>query len=159
MKKFLVIINFLALVLIFGYSVIKEEKMLKKEDTFYIKTFPVDPRSLMQGDYMILNYDISEKLKKEKNILNNGYIRIRVNELKVAEFVRGDKEFVLSTKKEMSIKYRLKTPVIDIGINSYLFQEGKAKVFEKAEYAEVIYTENGKLRLKNLIDENFEIIK
>ena len=40
----------------------KKEKIIKKLDSyFYLELRPVDPRSLLQGDYMTLNYDILDQ--------------------------------------------------------------------------------------------------
>ena len=80
MKKIFVVLNLLLLMIVFGYSVIKEEKNLKKA-TFYIKTVPVDPRSLIQGDYMVLNYDIAESARMEIGNIRKGYIRIKIKKV------------------------------------------------------------------------------
>lgn len=158
MKKIFVVLNLLLLMLAFGYSVIKEERNLKQE-TFYIKTAPVDPRSLIQGDYMILNYDITESARKEARGLRKGYIRVRINDLKVAEFVRVDNKYLPSSDNEISIQFHQNNSTMDIGVNSYLFQEGTGNRYQKAQYAEVIELKNGELRLKHLLDRNFDRIK
>ncbi|CAK7020691.1 MULTISPECIES: GDYXXLXY domain-containing protein [Fusobacterium] len=158
MKKIFVVLNLLLLMIVFGYSVIKEEKNLKKA-TFYIKTVPVDPRSLIQGDYMVLNYDIAESARMEIGNIRKGYIRIKINDLKIAEFIRIDEEYLPPSNNEISIQFQKNGSNIDIGVNSYLFQEGTGNKFQKAQYAEVIELKNGKLRLKNLLDKDFIKIK
>lgn len=158
MKKIFVVLNLLLLMIVFGYSVIKEEKNLKKA-TFYIKTVPIDPRSLIQGDYMVLNYDIAESARMEIGNIRKGYIRIKINDLKIAEFIRIDEEYLPPSNNEISIQFQKNGSNIDIGVNSYLFQEGTGNKFQKAQYAEVIELKNGKLRLKNLLDKNFIKIK
>lgn len=158
MKKIFVVLNLLLLMIVFGYSVIKEEKNLKKA-TFYIKTVPVDPRSLIQGDYMVLNYDIAASARMEIGNIRKGYIRIKINDLKIAEFIRIDEEYLPPLNNEISIQFQKNGSNIDIGVNSYLFQEGTGNKFQKAQYAEVIELKNGKLRLKNLLDKDFIKIK
>lgn len=158
MKKIFVVLNLLLLMIVFGYSVIKEEKNLKKA-TFYIKTVPVDPRSLIQGDYMVLNYDIAESARMEIGNIRKGYIRIKINDLKIAEFIRIDEEYLPPSNNEISIQFQKNGSNIDIGVNSYLFQEGTGNKFQKAQYAEVIELKNDKLRLKNLLDKDFIKIK
>ena len=158
MKKIFVVLNLLLLMIVFGYSVIKEEKNLKKA-TFYIKTVPVDPRSLIQGDYMVLNYDIAESARMEIGNIRKGYIRIKINDLKIAEFIRIDEEYLPPSNNEISIQFQKNGSNIDIGVNSYLFQEGTGNKFQKAQYAEVIELKNGRLRLKNLLDKDFIKIK
>lgn len=158
MKKILVVLNLLLLMIAFGYSVVKEERNLKQK-TFYIKTAPIDPRSLIQGDYMILNYDITESARGEARNLRKGYIRVRLNNLKAAEFMKVSKEYLPSSDNELSIQFHQNDSTIDIGVNSYLFQEGAGNRFQRAQYAEVIELKNGKLRLKHLLDKDFNIIK
>lgn len=158
MKKLLVMLNLILLIVAFGYSVIREENNLKK-NTFYIKTSPVDPRSLIQGDYMVLNYNITDSARIEAVNIRKGYIRIKINDLKIAEFIRVDKEYVPPSNNEISIQFQKNSSNIDIGVNSYLFQEGTGNKFQKAQYAEVIELKNGKLRLKSLLDKDFKIIK
>lgn len=133
MKKIFVVLNLLLLMIVFGYSVIKEEKNLKKA-TFYIKTVPVDPRSLIQGDYMVLNYDIAASARMEIGNIRKGYIRIKINDLKIAEFIRIDEEYLPPSNNEISIQFQKNGSNIDIGVNSYLFQEGTGNKFQKAQY-------------------------
>lgn len=62
-------------------------------DNFYLKLVTVDPRS-KQGDYMILNYEISGKCNgkntwicKWKSFLKKGYIVAKIDDNKIAQFV------------------------------------------------------------------------
>ena len=60
-KKILLIINIIILFVITGFSAMKEENYKKLDSYFYLELAPVDPRSILQGDYMTLNYDIADK--------------------------------------------------------------------------------------------------
>lgn len=62
-KKILILLNILLMFSLTFMSAQKEESYKKREDYFYLRLSPVDPRSLMQGDYMILNYDITDKAR------------------------------------------------------------------------------------------------
>lgn len=42
-----------------SYQSITNETLLKEGTLIKVKLVPVDPRSLLQGDYVILRYDIS----------------------------------------------------------------------------------------------------
>ena len=62
MKKYsriLIIANLLLLLGYFNWSVFKKEQTLKDGQLVLLHLAPVDPRSLMQGDYMRLNYEIN----------------------------------------------------------------------------------------------------
>lgn len=62
-KKILILLNILLMFSLTFMSAQKEESYKKREDYFYLRLSPVDPRSLMQGDYMILNYDITDRAR------------------------------------------------------------------------------------------------
>ncbi|MFD0701266.1 GDYXXLXY domain-containing protein [Myroides pelagicus] len=49
------------IVCFFLYSVWEKEKIVKQGQLVLLELAPVDPRSLMQGDYMRLNYAISQR--------------------------------------------------------------------------------------------------
>ena len=61
MKKILIVVNIVLLFVITGFSAQKEESYKKLDSYFYLELRPVDPRSLLQGDYMTLNYDILDQ--------------------------------------------------------------------------------------------------
>lgn len=59
MKKYsriLIIVNLILLLGYFNWSVYQKEQTLKDGQLVLLQLAPVDPRSLMQGDYMRLNY-------------------------------------------------------------------------------------------------------
>ncbi len=52
--KFLIGLNLLLVLVAFNYSVYTKEKTLEAGTLVLLELAPVDPRSLMQGDYMVL---------------------------------------------------------------------------------------------------------
>ena len=62
MKKYnriLIIVNLILLLGYFNWSVFQKEQTLKDGQLVLLPLAPVDPRSLMQGDYMSLNYEVN----------------------------------------------------------------------------------------------------
>ena len=59
MKKFVYIIISLWF-LIVSFAVISQEYTLHNGKEILLKTFPVDPRDLLRGDYVIFNYEIAQ---------------------------------------------------------------------------------------------------
>ncbi|WP_341357055.1 GDYXXLXY domain-containing protein [Rossellomorea sp. y25] len=57
-----------------GYQVYSNETLLKNGETIVLELQPVDPRSLLQGDYVELNYTISQL--EDTSIEDNGPITI-----------------------------------------------------------------------------------
>lgn len=183
MKKVLLIINIILLFVITGFSAQKEESYRKLDSYFYLELRPVDPRSLLQGDYMTLNYDIldkttefiyqnksyeyyeeekkeetkEEKERKELAGAKRAYIAIRLDGNKVARFVKLTKEKT-DEKDLLFIAYKSNGYSVNINANSYLFQEGTGDKYENAHYAKVVLVDN-KLRLIDLRDKDFKEIK
>jgi len=54
------------IILTINTLIIEKELILKNGESILLKLVPVDPRSLMQGDYMILRYEIADILKEKK---------------------------------------------------------------------------------------------
>lgn len=175
-KKILLIINIVILFVITAFSATKEEGYRKLDNYFYLELAPVDPRSLLQGDYMTLNYDITDKVRnfifdnlynydennkdKEARELANmkkAYIAVRLDENKVAKFVKITKEKT-NEKDLLFIAYKNNGFSVDINANSYLFQEGTGKKYENARYSKVVLVGDN-LRLIDLRDKDFKEIK
>lgn len=170
-KKILLIVNIIILFVITGFSAIKEESYKKLDSYFYLELTPVDPRSLLQGDYMTLNYDITDRAEeaiynrmynnKDENSkfldMRRGYIVIRLNENRVAEFVKITKEKT-DKKGLFFIAFKRDGFNVNINANSYLFQEGTGDKYQNACYSKVVLVGNN-LRLIDLRDKDFKEIK
>ena len=170
-KKILLIINIVILFVVTGFSANKEEGYKKSNSYFYLELAPVDPRSLLQGDYMTLNYDITDKAqeiifngiydsKDENNKfldMRKGYIVVSLDENKVAKFVKLSKEKT-DEKDLLFIAFKSDGFNVNINANSYLFQEGTGDKYENARYSKVVLVDN-KLRLVDLRDKDFKEIK
>ena len=170
-KKILLIINIVILFVLTGFSANKEEGYKKSDSYFYLELTPVDPRSLLQGDYMTLNYDIIDKAqeiifngiydsKDENNKfldMRKGYIVVSLDENKVAKFVKLSKEKT-DEKDLLFIAFKSDGFNVNINANSYLFQEGTGDKYENARYSKVVLVGNN-LRLIDLRDKDFKEIK
>ena len=82
--KWMVIVgNLILLLVMFNLSIISKEKILKEGKLVLLKLAPVDPRSLMQGDYLSLRYEISENVFKKYDSNNaipkRGYCVVRLD--------------------------------------------------------------------------------
>ena len=171
MKKILIVVNIVLLFVITGFSAQKEESYKKLDSYFYLELRPVDPRSLLQGDYMTLNYDILDQTtefiyqnksydyyeEERKEEAKKAYIAIRLDGNKVAKFVKLTKEKT-DEKDLLFVAYKSDGYNVDINANSYLFQEGTGDKYENARYAKVVLVDN-KLRLIDLRDKDFKEIK
>ena len=152
-KWFIILLNLILLLLYFNYSVIKKEELLKDGQLILLELAPVDPRSLMQGDYMALRYKISENLDYE-TISKRGYCIVRIDTNGVAEKKRFQEKQTPLGEDEFLIKYKAANKWnVYIGAESFFFQEGQAEKYEKAKYGGVKIDKNGNSLLIGLYDE------
>jgi len=201
MKKYkwhIIILNLVLLLGYFNYSVIKKEKLLDNGQLVLLELAPVDPRSLMQGDYMALRYRISdifdndesfiidsvipyiEMLNSDNDSINinvdsiiesnvsirnsdfdafdlpkRGYCVVRLDTCGVAKRVRFQKDISPLNDGEMLIKYNAPNKRnVNIGAESFFFQEGHAEKYEQAKYGGLKIDKNGNSLLIGLYDEN-----
>lgn len=157
MKKFKWIIIFLNLILLlayFNHSIANKEELLKEGQLILLELAPVDPRSLMQGDYMALRYKISEGISSQ-DIPRRGYCVIQIDNRGIANKVRFQKNSIPLNEGEQLIKYTSSDKWnINIGAESFFFQEGQAKKYEKAKYGSVKTDKDGNSLLIGLCDEH-----
>lgn len=134
------------------------EQNIANGQPVYLRLAPVDPRSLIQGDYMQLDYQIERDANSDGlRDAERGQIVARLDENNVAHYHRlytigetlADNEIVLNfTSREFG--------GVRVGVDSFFFQEGLASDYNAARYADVRVTEGGTIMLVDLVGENFE---
>jgi len=162
MKKYkwaIILLNLVLLLLYFNYSVMGKEEILEEGQLVLLELAPVDPRSLLQGDYMDLRYKISEGIVSE-NIPKRGYCVVLMDSSGVANKVRFQKAITPLNDGEYLIAYTAPDEWnINIGAESFFFQEGEAEKYEKAKYGGVKIDKNGNSLLVGLYDEQHQKIE
>ena len=166
-------VAFVALVLILvviNWAIYQNEEHIKNGKVVFLKLAPVDPRSLMQGDYMALRFDMANRIydklpKKEYSHgwrrdtdAKDGLILVTLDEKKVATFRSLYKGDVLK-ENELFLEYRVRDGAIKFATNAFFFEEGSASKYEKAKYGEFRVNGKGKLLLVAMADENVSIIR
>ncbi|MGM0556823.1 MAG: GDYXXLXY domain-containing protein [Myxococcota bacterium] len=151
--------------LLFNGLIIQKEREAARSETMYFELAPVDPRSLIQGDYMTLRYEVANQIRDEVGAENReldssdreGRLVVRLDERRVAHFDRiYDGDELAAEERVVQWDYR---GGIYIGADSYMFQEGKASLYEQAEYAEMQVTDDGGASLVALRDGQLERIE
>jgi uncharacterized membrane-anchored protein len=162
MKKYkwvLILGNLILLLFLFNNSIFQKEKLLANGELVLLELAPVDPRSLMQGDYMRLDYAICENTRSS-SISKRGFCVVKLDENGIAEKVRIQDNKTPISENEYLIAYtHAKWSGINIGAESFFFQEGKGKKYEKAKYGALKIDTNGNSLLIGLYNENREKIE
>ena len=139
----------LALILTAANWAIASRELLKSSGQLvYLELAPVDPRSLMQGDYMSLRYKID---LKSPDSAPSGYLIIRLDDHHVAKAVGWNSD---PAAGELRLKYRGRYGRTSIGSDAFFFEEGTSRFYESARYGEFRVAENGDALLIALRDAN-----
>ncbi|MFP2907608.1 GDYXXLXY domain-containing protein [Pyxidicoccus sp. 3LFB2] len=134
--------------------VAQKEYVLATGRPVLLELAPVDPRSLMQGDYMVLDYAISrERLLDLEQRPPDGHLVLRLDEQGVGRFVRFDSPETPLAPGEFKLRYRVRQQRVRLGAESFFFQEGHAERYEQARYGELRVAGSGASVLVGLRDQ------
>jgi uncharacterized membrane-anchored protein len=138
MRRTLVIFGGLAVVLAgMLFSIAQKERVLAQGRVVLLELAPVDPRSLMQGDYMQLDYAIARALTQALRAWpRDGRLVLAQGPGGVARFVRRHEGGPLAPG-ELLLRYRVRDGRLRLGAESFLFQEGHAERYARARYGEL----------------------
>ncbi len=151
-KLVIILLNLGLLLAFFTNAVLKKEATLKSGKFILLELAPVDPRSLMQGDYMQLRYKISRDVKFD-SIAKRGYCIVSLDDSSRANLVRYQANKEPITKNEIPIKYFSRDNwSINIGAESYFFQEGQSEKYGTAKYGGIKIDADGNSLLVGLYD-------
>ena len=154
-KKIILAINLLLVLVFFVLSVLSKEATLANSRQILVQLAPVDPRSLMQGDYMALNYSITGRIRD-----NGGkYVVVKVDDDNVATFVRQQNDKTLNDGELLLRWTTNKRGRISIGADNYFFQEGTGDKYAVAHYGLLRVDSDGNCILVGLCDWEKQLIK
>ena len=158
-QKTALITGLLLIFIFFSTAVLHKEQLLKNGTPFYIELVPKDPRSKIQGDYMILNYNIPDNLQKSAMDAVVGKFVFTLNDKKVAQFLRIYNEEEPLAENEYLIYFNAYSRWrLNLGANSFFFQEGQGEKYSNARYGELRVEKDGKPLLVGLRDEHLELL-
>jgi len=152
----------LALVLVVvNLDIARKETILRDGARVVLELAPLDPRSLMQGDYMALDYAVNRAAMAMWNTSNptstpNGIFVLQADARGVHHLaaIQTDVEPRGPGQIAMRTRWRFRQPVV--GVDSYFFPEGRAAHFSQARYGEYRVSPSGQALLLRLLDVNFQ---
>ena len=152
MRKWLAIAAGLALLALANYAIYAKEKLLTEGRIMLLELAPVDPRSLMQGDYMALRFKVADSVfgrGKAREGLHDGRLVLKLDAHNVGSFVRFDDGTPLAPD-EMRMRYRIRGEQARFATNAFFFQEGDARLYQAARYGEFRADATGEVILTGL---------
>ena len=136
------------------WTIVSRERHLRDGRTVYLELAPVDPRSLMQGDYMALRFRVADSLFRPEAPAGR-YAVVRLDARGIAWFVRVDDGTPLAPG-ELRLRYRIRDEQPKFATNAFFFQEGDAELYSSARYGEFRVDDAGELLLTHLCDDALE---
>ncbi|HHQ4576148.1 TPA: GDYXXLXY domain-containing protein [Aeromonas hydrophila] len=156
MRRLALLLTGLAILAAINVTVWRYERAMSSGEMVLLRLAPVDPRSLMQGDYMRLNYELARQLgNRQQDEAPADTLVIRLDEQQVASWVEGGKPDQLA-RDERRLQVRRSDGQWLIGPDAYFFEEGTGEQYETARYGEFRLQESGKALLVGLRDEQLK---
>ena len=154
-KTFLIAAGVLMLAAV-NWGIYSRERLLDSGRVVMLELAPVDPRSLMQGDYMALRFkaanDAFGPSRARSGESANGRLVVVVDERGVGAYARVDDGSALAAN-EARIRYRIRNGQPKLATNAYFFAEGQGNAYAKARYGELRVAPDGEAILTRLRDE------
>jgi uncharacterized membrane-anchored protein len=114
-----------------GWEIYGKERVIRGGETIYLELAPVDPRSLMQGDYMALGFRLADEVAAWRAVGPRGRLRtapLQLDECRVATLAEGG--------STLQIAFRIRGGSVWLGTNAYFFAEGTGDRYTLARYGE-----------------------
>jgi uncharacterized membrane-anchored protein len=151
-RRATVLVGLVSILVLVNWSIAKKEALLRDGTLLLIELAPVDPRSLIQGDYMRLEYRIARDIPDTSAWPNDGLIVVTAGADNVAKFVRRHDAGTPLAQGEHLLLYRRRGWRIKLGTDAFFFQEGHASRYEGAKYGELRIDASGESVLIGLRD-------
>lgn len=150
-----------------NYSIASKETIKREGVTAYLELAPVDPRSLMQGDYMALRFAIASRIEERAGLstlrdpANGGWTEGKIDSVKIT--FDDNRVAHLSSSavasETFSLRYRIRNRRVWLGTNAFFFSEGDAARYATARYGEFkLDTKTGEAVLVGLRDRDFKAL-
>jgi len=165
----------LGLMLILGVAnsvILARENQIRHGTPVVLELAPVDPRSLMQGDYMTLRFQISTQIRQRLRGRNaprlSGRLILQADDQGVHRLVNvvlddgqnGNTAAPSADEpKHIALNFRVVEGGVRIVTNAWFFPEGQAAHYAKARYGLFAVDVNGRGLLVDVLDADKKSLK
>lgn len=164
-----ILIGFTVLLLAgMNLSVLRNESLSENGETVLLELAPVDPRALLMGDYMDLQYRIDRDILTLCAACTNreqtgacpekGTAVVLLDDRKTAVQVLRLEDGTPLKEGEARLAFRARDRQVRIAPEAFFFQEGHAQAYEQARYGEFRVDEEGNKLLVHMVDKHFNRI-
>lgn len=150
-----------AVLVVANAAIWQKEDLLAHGRPVYVELAPVDPRSLMQGDYMALNYRLGDTLRGQLDHLDTLERPVAVAEVDARGVARLDRLVDTATPfgpTTLRVQLTPKNGRWVLVSDAWFFREGDGQRWEAARYGEFRVMPDGRALLVGLADAQLKTI-
>ncbi|KAA3640847.1 MAG: DUF4401 domain-containing protein [Proteobacteria bacterium] len=158
----IIVLTVLCALTVVNAGIMQKQQLIKHGDLLFLKLAPVDPRSLLQGDYMRLRFAVLDQVQTApRSDIDNTIPQLPHQGIIAADaqqvghwldFYRGQE--LQSNHYLMNIKRQGQR--LRLASDAYFFEEGSAATFSRAEYGGFRVNQSGDSVLVGLYDAQFK---
>jgi len=136
MRNAVLLLTAAIVLVLVNVSIWQREGLITSGRTVLLELAPVDPRSLMQGDYMALRFKVANDAFPQGRIegVKDGRIVLAVDPRSVGTFRRFDDG--RAADDEALLRYRVRNGQPKFATNAFFFQEKQGEFYQGARYGE-----------------------
>ena len=154
-----------------NHGIAQRERVLHAGTRLLLPLGQRDPRALLQGDYMAIQYDDSQRIETALRAVAcdrsrcaaraqatlpstpvDGYAVFRRDRRDVGRFVRAQRAPLPLKQDELAVRVRMRGDGLRIAGNAWFFPEGQGERFAAARYGELRVDDDGTALLTGLYD-------
>jgi len=153
MRRWLALLAGVAALALVNATIVARERVLADGRVVLLELAPVDPRSLMQGDYMALRFRAANDVLSRGGgpVPADGRLVLAVDAGEVGTFRRLDDGAPVAPD-EVLVRYRIRDGVVKLATNAFFFEEGQGSRYAGARYGEMRVAPDGDAILTGLRD-------
>lgn len=152
MRKAVALAAGLAVLAFVNFGIYQRERLVSGGRVVLLRLSPVDPRSMMQGDYMRLNFEAADQVPfQSRRTRSDGHVVVALDGRGVGRFRRLADGRPLAPG-EVALRYRIRDGRPNFATDAYFFEEGQAQAYADAAYGEFRVGDDGEMILTGLRD-------
>lgn len=127
-----------AVLIVVNIQIIGKEGIVRQGDILLLRLAPRDPRSLVQGDYMALQYAMATTVAgvAEEAGRNDGVVIVEVTENGEAQFVAlSDGQRLAANQRYL--RFRKRGGTVRLATDAFFFEEGTHELYRNARFGEL----------------------
>ena len=121
-------------------AIVGKERVRRVGEIVYLPLEPVDPRSLLQGDYMALRFGLVREIERRNGGGDKTEPTTHEGQVALAQVTLDDQRIASLAPQgataSLKLRYRIRGGHVWLGTNAFFFEEGSAERFTGARYGE-----------------------